>query len=51
MSSAEFLTELTKHEVLAIPVDTSRVRMVTHLEVDRNDIERAVVAVRAVLKA
>jgi threonine aldolase len=50
MSSSEFLGELAKHKVLAVPVDESRVRMVTHLEVNSDDIESAALAVSLVLK-
>ena len=41
MSSADFLAELAKQNVMGIPIDASRVRMVTHLDVDRHDIQRA----------
>ena len=40
-SSAEFLERLRARGVLAVPVDHDRVRMVTHLDVDRTDIQRA----------
>jgi threonine aldolase len=46
-SSAVFLEQLREHGVLAVPVDNDRVRMVTHLDVDRADIERAAVRVAA----
>ena len=49
-SSANFLQALAKRNVLAVPVDSERVRMVTHLDVDRSGIEKAAVAVREVLK-
>jgi threonine aldolase len=49
-SSSNFLQALAKRSVLAGPVDAERVRMVTHLDVDRNGIERAAVAVRDVLQ-
>jgi threonine aldolase len=51
MLSAGFLSALAKRNVLAVPVDEHRVRMVTHLDVDRSDIENAVTAVREVLRA
>jgi threonine aldolase len=48
-SSADFLQALAKRGVLAIPVDSSRIRMVTHLDVNRTGVENAVRAVRDVL--
>src|SRR5881296_597965 len=48
-SSADFLQTLAKHNVLAVPVDNERVRMVTHLDVDRNDVEKAAAVVQEVL--
>jgi threonine aldolase len=51
MSSAQFLEKMKAKKVLAIPVDASRVRMVTHLDVSRADIERAVVVAREVMEA
>lgn len=48
-SSGEFLTMLAGHSVLAVPVDAERVRMVTHLDVSRSDVETAADAVRAVM--
>jgi len=41
MSSSQFLHELSARQVLGGPVDHRRVRMVTHLDVDRRDIEQA----------
>ena len=41
LSSADFLTRLAAAGVLAVPVDGHRVRMVTHLDVTRADVERA----------
>lgn len=40
-SSSVFLEQIREQGVLAVPVDDDRVRMVTHLDVDRADIERA----------
>jgi threonine aldolase len=40
-SSTEFLKQLSERKVLGGPVDRRRVRMVTHLDVDRADIESA----------
>jgi threonine aldolase len=42
MTSTEFLERTARHHVLGVPVDTERVRMVTHLDVDRSEIEIAV---------
>jgi threonine aldolase len=50
-SSADFLAAIAKRNVLAVPVDAGRVRMVTHLDVNRRDIETAVDVVREVVKA
>jgi threonine aldolase len=41
MTSAEFLKRLSERKVLGGPVDARRIRMVTHLDVDRADIEQA----------
>src|SRR5207245_970379 len=40
-SSADFLKALATRGVLAVPVDNEKVRMVTHLDVDRSKIEKA----------
>jgi threonine aldolase len=50
MSSAELIEALKARKVLALPVDASRVRMVTHLHVDRSHIESAIAAVAEVMK-
>jgi threonine aldolase len=50
MNSAEFLEALKKRGVIALPVDASRVRMVTHLHVERAGIEAAISAVAEVMK-
>src|SRR2546426_9301453 len=49
-SSSDFLQALSKRDVLAVPVDSERVRMVTHLDVDRNDVDKAAGAVREVFE-
>ena len=49
LTSAEFLSRLVERGVLAVPVDAHRVRMVTHLDVDRRQIESAAEIVAAVL--
>jgi threonine aldolase len=41
LSSAEFLARTARLGVLGVPVDAERVRMVTHLDVTRADIETA----------
>ena len=48
-SSSDFLQTLAKRGVLGIPVDNERDRMVTHLDVDRNDVEKASAVVQEVL--
>ncbi len=48
LSSAEFLQATAKRGVLGVPVDNERVRMVTHLDVTRSDIEKAVAVIREV---
>jgi threonine aldolase len=42
LKSAQFLQRLAERKVLGGPVDARRVRMVTHLDVDRADVESAV---------
>jgi threonine aldolase len=51
LSSTQFLQKLADRKVLGGPVDTRRVRMVTHLDVDRTDIEQAVRVVGEVIGA
>ena len=46
LSSGEFIARLARRDVLAVPVDSDRVRMVTHLDVTRRDVESAAEAVR-----
>jgi threonine aldolase len=41
LGSTQFLKRLAERHVLGGPVDARRVRMVTHLDIDRNDIEQA----------
>lgn len=50
MSSAEFLEALKARGVIALPVDASNVRMVTHLHVDHAAIKAAIAAVAEVMK-
>jgi threonine aldolase len=49
LSSAEFLSRLAALNVLAVPVDADRVRMVTHLDVTRRDVETAADTVGSIL--
>lgn len=51
MTSSEFLAELARRKVLGVPVDAEKVRMVTHLDVDRQGVETAVAAIREVVRA
>jgi threonine aldolase len=46
LSSAQFLSRLKEQGVLAVPVDADRVRMVTHLDVSREQVAAAAHAVR-----
>jgi threonine aldolase len=49
LSSAEFLSQIRSRDVLAVPVDRDRVRMVTHVDVSRRDVENAADIVASVL--
>jgi threonine aldolase len=49
-SSADFLDALSKHGVLAVPVDAQRVRMVTHLDVSESDVKKAADVIEEVLR-
>ena len=49
LTSTQFLQRLAQHKVLGGPVDAHRVRMVTHLDVDRADIEQALRVIREVV--
>ena len=49
LSSADFLAQIAARGVLAVPVDADRVRMVTHLDVSRSDIQKAAEIVNATL--
>ncbi len=51
LSSADFLAQIASRGVLAVPVDADRVRMVTHLDVTRADVEKAAGIVRAAVTA
>jgi threonine aldolase len=49
LTSAQFLSRLKEQGVLAVPVDADRVRMVTHLDVSRDQVVAAADAVRQAL--
>jgi threonine aldolase len=49
VSSAELLKRLSERKVLAVPVDGDRIRMVTHLDVTRQEIEVAAESVRSAM--
>jgi threonine aldolase len=49
-TSGDFLQALSRRGVLGVPVDNDRIRMVTHLDVNRADIEKAVSVIREVIK-
>ena len=49
VSSAELLQRLAERRVLAVPVDGERIRMVTHLDVTRQDVEAAADAARSAM--
>ena len=48
--SAEFISALRQRNILALPVDDIRVRMVTHLELDRAAIDRAIEAASEIMR-
>lgn len=50
MKAAEFVERLKRRNVLAGAVDVSRVRMVTHRDVDRSDIEAALRTIADVVR-
>jgi threonine aldolase len=50
MQSADFISELRKRNILLLPVDDIRVRMVTHLELDRAAIDRAIESVSDIMR-
>jgi threonine aldolase len=49
-TSGDFLKVLAERAVLAVPVDNTRVRMVTHLDVNRDQVEHAGKIVRDVFQ-
>lgn len=46
LSASDFLAELARRKVLGVPVDSDKVRMVTHLDVGRSDVDYAVAVVQ-----
>lgn len=50
MGIPEFLEELRKRGVLALGFGPNRVRMVTHKDIDDNDVERAITVINEVMK-
>lgn len=50
LSSADFLAALARRGVLGVPLDQEKIRMVTHLDVDRSDVEQAAAAVRQLVE-
>jgi threonine aldolase len=51
LSSAEFLERIARYQVLGVPVDAERIRMVTHLDVDRSDVDAAVGSIADALRS
>jgi threonine aldolase len=51
VSASELLKRLSGLNVLAVPVDGERIRMVTHLDVSRRDVEAAADAVRFAMES
>ena len=49
LPATEFLARCSARGVLAVPVDADRVRMVTHLDVSRDDVESAADIVASLL--
>lgn len=50
MDSGTFIERLAEHNVWALPLNESTVRIVTHKDIDDNDIEKAVTAIREILR-
>jgi len=51
LTSKQFLERLAQRKVQGGPVDARRIRMVTHLDVDRNDIEQSLKIIGEVVGA
>jgi len=50
-SSGDVLKAMMERRVLAVPVDNEKIRMVTHLDVNRQDVEKAAGIVKEVFKS
>jgi len=50
LPSSEFIAQLRNRNILALPVDGFRVRMVTHLELDKTAIDTTVEAVTEIMR-
>lgn len=50
LKSSQFLEKICRRNVLGVALDAERVRMVTHLDVDRSDVENAIGAIDEVLR-
>ncbi len=50
LSSSDFLAALARRKVLGVPVDERRIRMVTHVDVDRKDVEKTVHTIRGMIE-
>jgi threonine aldolase len=50
LSSADFLAALAQRGALGVPIDQEKIRMVTHLDVNRSDVEQAAAAVRQLIE-
>lgn len=50
MDSDTFLEKLAEHDVWALPLNETTVRIVTHKDIDDNDIEKAISAIKEILE-
>jgi threonine aldolase len=50
LSSADFLAALAKRGALGVPIDQEKIRMVTHLDVNRSEVEQAAAGVRRLVE-
>lgn len=50
IDSAGWIEELKKRSILALPVDAARVRMITHVDVDRKSVEAAIGAAAEIMR-
>jgi threonine aldolase len=48
MDTDTFLEKLAEHKVLALPIDSKTIRMVTHKDIDDHDVEMAAAAIREI---